>query len=157
MAASSGTLSGSTILAVSAAALVSIAVTPANPSIVSGANQQFTATGTYTDGSTQNLTSTVNWSSSSPGVATISVVALPPASRGNHHGRRQLRDGEWINHPHCYRRYSGFHCRDTGEPFDHIRYKPAVHSDRHLLRWQHAEPDQHGELDLRHFVGRDDQ
>jgi len=34
--------------------------------------QQFTATGTYTDGSTQNLTTSVTWSSSSTSIATIS-------------------------------------------------------------------------------------
>ena len=47
-------------------ALVSIAVTPAKPSIAVGATQQFTATGTYGDGSTQNLTSTATWNSSAP-------------------------------------------------------------------------------------------
>ena len=41
--------------------LTSIAVTPASPSIVTGATQQFTATGTYSDGSTQNLTNQVTW------------------------------------------------------------------------------------------------
>ncbi len=42
------------------AALVSIAVTPASPSIAKGLTEQFTATGTYTDNSTQNLTSQVD-------------------------------------------------------------------------------------------------
>ena len=50
-------------LTVTAAALVSIAVTPANPSIAKGLTQQFTATGTFTDNSTQNLTSQVTWAS----------------------------------------------------------------------------------------------
>ena len=54
--------------------LVSIAVTPANPSIVSGTTQQFTATGTYSDASTQNITASVTWSSSSIAAATISNV-----------------------------------------------------------------------------------
>ena len=36
--------------------LTSIAVTPANPSISTGTTQQFTATGTYSDQSTQNIT-----------------------------------------------------------------------------------------------------
>jgi len=60
-------------------ALVSIAVTPANPSIAKGTTQQFTATGTYSDGSTQNLTSTATWSSSAPGVATMSTTGLASA------------------------------------------------------------------------------
>ncbi len=54
--ATSGAISGSTSLTVTAATLQSIAVTPANPSIAKGATQQFTATGTYSDGTTQNLT-----------------------------------------------------------------------------------------------------
>ena len=56
--------------------LVSIAVTPASPSIAKGGTQQFTATGTYSDGSTQNLTNSVTWSSSNTSVATISGTGL---------------------------------------------------------------------------------
>ena len=51
----------------------SIAVTPANPTIQTGGTQQFTATGTYSDNSTQNLSSQVTWSSSSTAVATINA------------------------------------------------------------------------------------
>ncbi len=70
--ATSGSIAGSTKLTVTAPVLKSITVTPANPSIEIGASQQFTATGTYNNGSAQNLTSSVTWSSSSAGVATIS-------------------------------------------------------------------------------------
>jgi uncharacterized protein YjdB len=70
-----GAISGSTVLTVSPTALVSIAVTPAIPVIALGATEQFTATGTYTDGSTQNITGTVQWSSATPSVATISNAA----------------------------------------------------------------------------------
>ncbi|HEY0703515.1 MAG TPA: Ig-like domain-containing protein [Candidatus Acidoferrales bacterium] len=75
--ASSGAISGSTSLTVNAAAptLTSIAVTPANPSIQNGATQQFTATGTYSDNSTKNITTTVNWNSETASVASISNVA----------------------------------------------------------------------------------
>ena len=38
--------------------LVSLAVTPVNPSVALGLTQQFTATGTYSNGSAQNLTAT---------------------------------------------------------------------------------------------------
>src|SRR5207245_9335598 len=61
ISASAGSISGSTTLTVTA--LVSIAVTPANASTAGGLPQQFTATGTYSDTSTRNLTSAVNWSS----------------------------------------------------------------------------------------------
>lgn len=55
-----------------AVTLQSITVTPPNPTIVSGTSQTFTATGLYTDGSTQNLTSSATWTSSNTGVATMS-------------------------------------------------------------------------------------
>ena len=54
--ATSGSVSGSTVLTVTAATLTSISVTPANPSIVKGSTRQFTATGTYSDSTTQNIT-----------------------------------------------------------------------------------------------------
>jgi type IV pilus assembly protein PilY1 len=56
--------------------LVSITVTPVNPTIYLGNTQQFTATGIYSDGSTQNLTSQVTWSSATTSVATISSGGL---------------------------------------------------------------------------------
>jgi uncharacterized protein YjdB len=74
-----GTITGSTVLTVTAAALRSIAVTPANPSITKGTTQQFTATGTYTDNSTANLTSQVTWASATTTVATITTAGLATA------------------------------------------------------------------------------
>jgi hypothetical protein len=53
--------------------LLSIAVTPAAQYVTSGLTQQFTATGTYSDNTTQNITNTVTWTESTSGaVATIS-------------------------------------------------------------------------------------
>jgi hypothetical protein len=77
ISATLGGITGSTTLTVTASppVLVSIAATPANSSITIGGTQQFTATGTYSDGSQQNL-STATWSSSAPGVATISAGGL---------------------------------------------------------------------------------
>jgi uncharacterized protein YjdB len=57
---------------VNPAALVSIAINPPTPSIALGTSQQFTATGTYTDGTTQDVTSIVTWSTSDATVAIIS-------------------------------------------------------------------------------------
>jgi hypothetical protein len=51
--------------------LVSIAVTPANPTVVVGQRQQFTATGTFSDNSQKDLTSSVTWSSTNGDVASI--------------------------------------------------------------------------------------
>jgi len=70
-----GSVSGTAYLNVTNASLVSIAVTPANPSVGVGATKQFIATGTYSDASTQNITSSVTWSSSSTSSATISNAA----------------------------------------------------------------------------------
>ncbi|HTF99819.1 MAG TPA: Ig-like domain-containing protein, partial [Nitrospirota bacterium] len=67
-----GGFTASTNLTITAAALVSLAVTPANPSIALGTTKQFTATGTFSDNSTQNITSSVTWNSTSTGVASVS-------------------------------------------------------------------------------------
>ena len=71
--ATSGNISGNTTLTVTAPVLLSIAVTPANPSIVVGQTRQFTATGNYTNNTTANITGSANWTSSNPGVATIGL------------------------------------------------------------------------------------
>lgn len=67
-----GSQSAATSLTVTAAALLSIAVAPQNPSLVVGATLQFTATGSYSDGTSQDLTAAANWSSSNPVVAAVS-------------------------------------------------------------------------------------
>ena len=56
------------------ATLQSIAVTPGSPSIVAGNTQQFTATGTYSDNSTKNITTSVAWKSSNTAFATIGAA-----------------------------------------------------------------------------------
>ena len=56
--------------------LLALAVTPANASIPAGTWQQFTATGTYGNGSQQDLTSLVKWSSSASSVAAINSGGL---------------------------------------------------------------------------------
>jgi hypothetical protein len=76
ISAASGSITANTTLTVTAAALVSIAVTPANPSIALGTTQQFTATGTYTDSSTQDLTSIATWASDATSTATINKTGL---------------------------------------------------------------------------------
>lgn len=78
-----GIITGNATLTVSAPALVSIAVTPATPSVLIGNIQQFTATGTYTDTSTQNLTSSVTWSETNgTGTAAINSSGLANTSAG---------------------------------------------------------------------------
>ena len=60
----------------STASLVSLQVSPVNPSIAMGSTQQFLAIGTFSDSSTQDLTTQVSWSSGGPSVATIASGGL---------------------------------------------------------------------------------
>jgi hypothetical protein len=83
ISATSGAIVGSTVLTVTApptppppaVTLVSIAVTPASPSIVAGTDQAFAATGSYSDATTADLTASVTWASSDPS-ATIDATGL---------------------------------------------------------------------------------
>ena len=69
--------------------LTSIAVTPANGTLTIGGTQQFTATGTYSDSSTLDVSNQVTWASSTPASATISGAGLAYGCRvGNDHHHR---------------------------------------------------------------------
>lgn len=70
ISASKGGVSGSFQLTVQPA-LTSISITPVNPTIAAKTSLQFTATGTFSDGSKKIITATVNWSSSNIAAATI--------------------------------------------------------------------------------------
>ena len=67
----SGVASNIVALTVTNAQLVSIAVTPADATIPLQTTLQFHATGTYTDNSTQDLTTSVTWSVSDTSVAQV--------------------------------------------------------------------------------------
>ena len=60
------------------ATLTAISITPANQSLRVGTTRQLTATGNYSDGSTQNLTASVVWTSST-GI-TVSNTGLVTAA-----------------------------------------------------------------------------
>ena len=62
-----------------AATLQSISVGPANPAVANGQTIPFVATGHYSDGSIQVLTSGVTWSSSNTSIATITTGGLASA------------------------------------------------------------------------------
>jgi uncharacterized protein YjdB len=66
-----GSTVGFTDLTVSAATLSSITLSPTSVSIASGYTTQFSATGHFSDSSTQDITSAVIWQSSDPTVASI--------------------------------------------------------------------------------------
>jgi hypothetical protein len=70
--AQSGSLSATASLVVESAALSSIQVTPHSSTVPATIDLQFTATGTFADGDTQDLTAAATWTSSSSSIATIS-------------------------------------------------------------------------------------
>jgi Bacterial Ig-like domain (group 2) len=72
-AAAGNSIMSFTQATVSVIALASISVTPPAPQVAAGGTTPLTATGTYTDGSMQNLTPTATWVSSAPSVATVSA------------------------------------------------------------------------------------
>ncbi len=71
LTATIGGVSSATTLTINDADLVSISVTPGAASITRLATQQFTANGTYTDGSTHDITDIVDWVSDDNTVATV--------------------------------------------------------------------------------------
>ena len=73
------TLSATAVLTVTNAILESIIVTPENSTIQVGENQQYIATGTFSDGSEQDITYVATWLSSDNTVGTISNSSI---SRG---------------------------------------------------------------------------
>lgn len=81
VAASADVASGSTSVTVTDSPITSITISPLNPSISKSkqATQQFSATATYGDGSSRDVTSSVTWSSSDRTVATISSTGLASA------------------------------------------------------------------------------
>lgn len=80
ISASFGELSGAANLTVTAASLSSMLITPANSSLVAGQSRQYIATGVYADGSSENLTTMVNWTSSD------NAIAMPNANLASDSG-----------------------------------------------------------------------
>ena len=74
--ASVGGVSGSGTLAVGPAALLSLSVSPGSATLAAGLTQQFSAIGTYTDGTTQDLSTQAAWAASDPSVASIDGTGL---------------------------------------------------------------------------------
>ena len=70
-----GGIQGSTTLTVSPPTLTSLTITPPSPSIAKGTSLQLSATGNFSDGSTQDLTNQVSWTAGDNGTAQVSNVA----------------------------------------------------------------------------------
>lgn len=71
--AASGTISGTAALTVNSNIVTGISVTPASVSLTVGGTQQFTATATYNNGPSGNVTSTATWSSSNTNVVAVNA------------------------------------------------------------------------------------
>lgn len=67
---------GTASLTVTAATLESIAVTPPTASVPAGGTQRYTATGTFSDGSTADISSMVSWGTGAAATATIDLTGL---------------------------------------------------------------------------------
>src|SRR5207248_720422 len=66
-----GSATATTSLTVTNATITSVLVSPANVSIPTGGLQNFTATGVFSDSTTQNITILVSWSSDKTVIATV--------------------------------------------------------------------------------------
>ena len=75
----SNAVSATDTVAVIAPTLRSLAIAPGGASIPLGENQQLFATGTYNDGSKQDLTSSVQWASSDPTILSLSALGMATA------------------------------------------------------------------------------
>ena len=69
--AASGSVSGTATATVNAADLASLAIQPGDTTIAATTSQQFSAIGTFNDGSTHDLTTQSTWTSSNTGVAKV--------------------------------------------------------------------------------------
>ena len=144
-------------LTVTAATLVSIAVTPSAPTIAKGATQQFTATGSYSDNSQQNITSTVTWASATQSVATIGTnTGLARVWRGHlaDHGDVGQR-GQSAGHADGDGGDTGFDRGDAVGSHDRQGRNATIHGHGHLQRQQPAEHHQHSDLGFGDAVGGD--
>jgi len=79
ISASASGITGTTTLTVGIGTLVSLVIAPANSTAAAGTLQPFTATGTFSDASTQDITLNAHWSSSH---ATVATVANAPSAAG---------------------------------------------------------------------------
>ena len=79
ISATSFGVTGTATLVIGTGTLVSVIVSPVNPVVSSGSTQQFAAIGSFSDGTTQDITYNSHWSSSA---ATIATIANNPSVAG---------------------------------------------------------------------------
>src|SRR5208282_5307091 len=138
-------VSGDATLTVTAPALTQLTVSPASASLALGTGLQLTAIGTYTDGSTQNLTNSATWNSSNTSTASVSSNGMVTS---NAQGPATIGA--------TYAGVSGNAslARDlAGKYFHCAKHDRAIRGDRHLHRQQHAEPHRVRAMDIGESLG----
>ena len=131
------TSSSDNLTVVKSITLQSIAVAPSNPSVSQSQTQPFTATGTYSDGSTKNITTAVTWASSNTAVATIG--ANPGLATGLSAGTSQITASlggitSSSDNLTVACDYAAIHRRGTFQSVGQSVADPAVHRHGHLQR-----------------------
>ncbi len=76
ISASLGGITGTATLSVTSHTLQSIQVTPASPQVPAGLTVTLAATGTFSDGTTQDLTAQAAWTSSASAIATVAATGV---------------------------------------------------------------------------------
>jgi len=76
VSACAGPVCGTTTLRVGLPALTSMTIAPASAAIVAGTPQRFSVTGLFSDGTSQDVTSTATWNSSAPQIATVNSIGV---------------------------------------------------------------------------------
>jgi uncharacterized protein YjdB len=79
--ATQGGVAGATPVTVTPAVLTSITITPTGPSLAKGTSLQLTATGVFSDLTTQDLTDSVGWTSANSALATVNPSGLVTGTR----------------------------------------------------------------------------
>lgn len=96
-------ITGVSAITVTAATLTSITISPVEPSIAKGTKVQLTATGTFSDGTTQDLSQTATWSSLQESIASV----------GNIDGTKGLVTGLEVGTAHIRAEQAGIHGSTT--------------------------------------------
>ena len=155
ISATLGGVSGSTVLTVTAAALQSIAVTPANSEHRQGADPAVHRHRHLLRQLDQNLTSQVTWASATTSVATITAAGLATGVATGTFTSAPRSARQRLDGADRHRRALQSIAVTPANPAS-PRDDPAVHRHRDLLRQLDAEPDQPGDLGLGHHLGRHD-
>ena len=139
------------------ATLVSITVSPVADSITSGQTEQFTATGTYSDLSTENLTDSVTWASSDTSTATISTKGLATGVGNGAVTITATDTSSLINGTAALTVLPATLVSITVSPVADsitLRADRAVHRHGHVLGPEHAEPDRLGDVGILGYLDR---